>query len=65
MGMFDNLKMAKDMMKNMSPEQMKDLMGQASNYKGQMDEMIKAAVAAEIKRLDLVSRVEVQKMLGR
>lgn len=65
MGMFDNLKMAKDLMKNMSPDQMKDLMSQASNYKSQMDEMIKTAVAAEIKRLDLVSRAEVQKMLGK
>jgi BMFP domain-containing protein YqiC len=57
--------MAKDMMKNMSPEQMKDLMGQAQNYKGQMEEMIKSAVAAEIKRLDLVSRAEVMKMMGK
>lgn len=65
MGMFDNLKMAKEMMKNMSPDQMKDLMSQAQNYKGQMEEMIKSAVAAEIKRLDLVSRAEVQKMIGR
>lgn len=65
MGMFDNLKMAKDMMKNMSPDQMKDLMSQAQNYKGQMEEMIKKAVADEIRRLDLVSRAEVQKMMGK
>lgn len=65
MGMFDNIKAAKEMMKNMSPEQMKDLMGQAQNYKGQMEEMIQKAVTEEIKRLDLISRAEVQKMLGK
>lgn len=64
MGMFDNIKAAKEMMKNMDPNQMKDLMSQAQNYKGQMEEMIKKAVADEIKRLDLVSRAEVQKMMG-
>jgi len=63
--MFDNIKAAKEMMKNMSPDQMKDLMGQAQNYKSQMDETIKAAVAEEIKRLDLVSRSEVMKMIGK
>ncbi len=63
--MFDNLKAAREMMKNMSPDQMKDMMSQAQNYKVQMDEMIKKAVAEEIKRLDLVSRAEVKQMLGK
>ncbi len=65
MGFFDNMKAAKDMMKNMSPEQMKDLMGQAQNYQKQMEEMIQKAVASEIAKRDLVSRDEVKKMLGR
>jgi BMFP domain-containing protein YqiC len=65
MGFFDNMKAAKDMMKNMSPEQMKDLMGQAQNYQKQMEEMIQKAVASEIAKRDLVSRDEVKKMLGK
>ncbi len=65
MGFFDNMKAAKDMMKNMSPEQMKDLMGQAQNYQKQMEEMIQKAVASEIAKRDLVSRDEVKKMMGK
>lgn len=65
MGFFDNMKAAKDMMKNMSPEQMKDLMGQAQNYQKQMEEMIQKAVASEIAKRDLVSREEVKKMMGK
>jgi BMFP domain-containing protein YqiC len=65
MGFFDNMKAAKDMMKNMSPEQMKDLMGQAQNYQKQMEEMIQKAVASEVAKRDLVSRDEVKKMLGK
>lgn len=65
MGMFDNLKMAKDMMKNMTPDQMRDMMEQAKGAQKQMEDMVKKAVADEIKRLDLVSRAEVQKMMGK
>ncbi len=56
--------MAKEMMKNMSPDQMSDLMKQAGNYKAQMEEMVRQVVADEIKRLDLISRDEAKNMFA-
>lgn len=64
MGMFDNLKAAQEMMKNMSPDQIKDLMKQAESQKKVMEDMIRKLVAEEIEKRDLVSRSEVKKLIG-
>lgn len=63
MGFFDQMKMAQDMMKNMSPEQMQKLMEQAKESQKMLKEQVAAHVAAEVTRLDLVSRAEVEKMI--
>jgi len=55
--------MAQNMMKNMSPEEIKELMEQAKQQKTLIDEQIGKIVEEEIKKRDLVSREEVQKMI--
>ena len=47
MGIFDQMKMAQDMMKNMSPEQMKDLMKQAGDAKDMLKKQVKEILDAE------------------
>jgi hypothetical protein len=64
MGMFDNLKAAQEMMKNMSPDQIKDLMKQAGDQKKMMEDLVRKMVAEEIDRRGLVTREEVKKMTG-
>ncbi len=63
MGMFDQFKMASEMMKNMSPDDLKKLMQQAEDSKRMLEETVKKLVEEEIKRRDLVSRSEVKTML--
>ena len=65
MGIFDQLGAAKDMLKGMSPDQISQLMKQAQDSKAMMEDMVRKLVEAEIKRRDLVTREEVQKMLQR
>lgn len=61
--MFDQLKMAREMMKNMSPEQIKDLMEQAKASQGALAEQIQTIVNQEIERRQLISRAEVERMI--
>ncbi|OGY58976.1 MAG: hypothetical protein A3H06_00960 [Candidatus Colwellbacteria bacterium RIFCSPLOWO2_12_FULL_44_13] len=63
MGMFDQFKAASEMMKGMSPEQIKELMDQAKGAKDMMREEIKKGVEEEIKKREFISREEVQKMI--
>lgn len=63
MGVFNQMKMAQDMMKNMSPEQMQELMQQAKEQKHELDEQIVKAVAEEIQKRNLVSRDEVLELI--
>ncbi len=53
------------MLKGMSPDQISQLMKQAQDSKAMMEDMVRKLVEAEIKRRDLVTREEVQKMLQR
>jgi hypothetical protein len=46
--MFKNLKAAKEMMANMDPDDLKDLMEQAKNQQAQMEETIRRIVREEI-----------------
>lgn len=57
------MKAAQDMMKNMSPEQIQELMAQAKEAQKSMAEQTKQALDAEIQRRGLVSREDVRKML--
>jgi polyhydroxyalkanoate synthesis regulator phasin len=61
--MFDQMKMAREMMKNMSPDEVKDLMEQAKNSKKMMEEEIARAVEKEISERGLMTRGEVERMI--
>lgn len=65
MGIFDQLKMASSMFKNMSPEQIQELMARAKDSQRLLEEQIKKVVDEEIKKRGLVSREEVEKMIGK
>ncbi len=63
MGIFDQFKAASDMLKGMSPEQIKNLMEQAKEQKTLMEDTIRKSVEEEIKKRGLISRDEVLKIL--
>ncbi|MST04425.1 MAG: hypothetical protein EXS49_02580 [Candidatus Pacebacteria bacterium] len=63
MGIFDQFKQASEMLKGMSPEQIKDMMAQAKEQKAMMEEVIKKGVEDEIKKKGLVSKEELLKIL--
>lgn len=63
MGVFDQMKLAQDMMKNMSPEQMQDLMSQAKEQKQALDDQITQAVEEEIQKRGLITRDEVLELI--
>lgn len=63
MGFFDQMKMAQEMMKNMSPEQIKQLAAQAQNAQQSMDEHIRVALDEEIKKRGLMTRADVDQLL--
>lgn len=62
MGMFDQFKMVADMMKGMSPEQIKQMMEQAKNSQKMIEDQIRKVVDEEIKKRDLISREEARQM---
>lgn len=61
--MFDQFKAAQNMMKNMSPDQLKELMAQAKESQAMLNKEIKKAVEEEIERRGLISREEVLKLI--
>jgi hypothetical protein len=63
MGMFDNLKNMQEMMKGMSPGQLQEMMKQAGNIKSQMEDAVRKVVEEEIKKRELMSRADVEKMI--
>ena len=54
MNMFKNIKAAREMMKDMDPDQMQDLMNQAGNYQVEMEEMIRRIVREELDKRGLL-----------
>ncbi len=64
MGILDQLKGAGDMLKGLSPDQIRDLMEKAKESKHMMESMIKEEVEKMIKQRGLVSREEVEKMIA-
>jgi len=63
MGMFDQLKGAGDLMKNLSPQQISELMKQIGESKKMIEEMVKKIIAEEIKERNLISRDEVVRLI--
>lgn len=63
MGIFDQFKMASEMMKNMSPEQIQQLMKQAEESKHMLEDTVRKVLAEEIKKQGLVTREEVERMI--
>lgn len=64
MGMFDQFKMAADMMKNMDPQQLQQMMEQAKESQKMLGDQIRKVVDEEISRRNLISRDEVQRMIN-
>ncbi len=64
MGMFDQFKMASEMMKGMSPDQISQLMKQAQDSKKVLEDTVRKLVEEEIKKRDLLTRSEAEAMLG-
>ena len=63
MGIFDQLKNAREAMKNMSPDEIRRMMEQAKETQKMLDDMIEKKVREIIKEKDLVSRADVEKMI--
>jgi len=63
MGIFDQLKDAREAMKNMSPDEIRQMMGQEKETQKMLDDMIDKKVREIIKEKDLVSRDDVERMI--
>lgn len=63
MSFLDQFKMASEMMKNMKPEELQNMMTQAQESKKMMEDMVRKIVTEEITKRDLVSKEEVEKMI--
>lgn len=61
--MFDQLKAAQGLLKNINPGDLKELVGQAKEAQQMMAQEIKKAVEEEIRRRDLISRDEVLRLI--
>ncbi len=65
MGIFNQFKEAHEAMKNMSPDEIRQMMEQAKETQRMLDDMIEKKVEKMIKEKDLVSRDEVKRMMER
>ena len=63
MGIFNQAKLAADVMKNMNPAQLKDFMQQARESQKILEEQIRRIVREEIEKYNLVGREAVEEML--
>lgn len=63
MAIFNQLKGVGDLMKNLSPEQIAELMKQVGESKKMMEEMVKKIVAEQIQERNLISRDEVIRLI--
>ena len=62
MGMFSQMKLASNMLKNMSPEERASLMEQAKSSQGMLEDTVRRILKAEIKKQNLITRDEVLKL---
>jgi cytochrome c biogenesis protein ResB len=65
MGIFDQFKMASDMMKNMSPEQIQQLMRQAEESKKMLEDTVRKTLDEEIKKRGLLTRDEAERLFAK
>jgi len=65
MGIFNQFKEAHEAMKNMSPDEVRQMMEQAKETQKMLDDMIEKKVEKMIKDKDLVSKDEVKRMIER
>ena len=63
MGIFNQLKSAHEAMKNMNPDEIRQMMEQAKETQKMLDDMIEKKVREIIKEKDLVSRDDVERMI--
>jgi len=63
MSMFDQFKMASEMMKNMNSGQINEFAKRAGESKNMLEDTIRELVEKEIQKRDLISRSEVEKMI--
>ncbi len=63
MGFFDQMKAAQDLMKDMSPDDLRNMMKQAEDSKKMLEDMVKKTVEDEIEKRDLISRSEAEKLI--
>ena len=57
------MKMASDMLKNMSPEERAKLLEQAKQSRGMLEDAVRKVLEEEIKKRDLVTKNEVLLMI--
>ena len=65
MSFFDQAKLATNMMKNMNPSEIRDLMKQAKEAKKQMDQQVEESVEKTLRSMDVVSREEFDELKER
>jgi polyhydroxyalkanoate synthesis regulator phasin len=63
MSLFNQMKLAQGMMKNMTPEQVQELMQQAKDSKQDLDGQIRQIVAEEIEKRGLITKAEVEQLM--
>ena len=63
MGIFNQFKEAQEAMKNMSPDEIKQMMEQAKEAQKQLETMIEKKVEEAIREKDLISREEVKRLI--
>ena len=65
MGMMDQFKMASEMMKNMNPDQIQEMMKQAGGVQNMIEDVVRKVVAEEVEKRGLVTRAEVERMINK
>ncbi len=60
--MFDQFKVASDLMKNMTPDQLSGLMKQAEASKKEIENLVRKIIDEEIRKRNLISREDAEKI---
>lgn len=63
--MFEQLKLAKDLLKNINPSDLPKLMEQAKESQKAMEEMVRKIVKEELQKLNLPTRQEFERLESR
>lgn len=65
MSIFDQFKAASDLMKNMSPDQLSELMKQADASKNEIENLVRKIVDEEVKKKNLLTREDAEKIFAK